>query len=279
MDAECLQYALTEAERLHFAEQGYLIVKGALTKEEVAKLEEASDRIWHEHMANGLEPDQNLFSPDFIGQDQLFINLVDHPQTFPKVWALLNSWNIYLYHSHLGTTPQEGPVGTEIKKPLGFHQDSGRVNIELEFSPRPMLSLKIGFWLSDVSEEGRGNFYIVPGSPLDDKLHRPTDDNPAAAIPVRAEIGDAVFFDRRLWHARSPNYSPHVRKVLFLGYSYRWLRTKDNMNIRPDLLAACAPIRRQLLGQGSNCNGFFSPKDEDVPLKLWMEEHLDEVMA
>jgi hypothetical protein len=51
------------------------------------------------------------------------------------------------------------------------------------------------------------------------------------------------------------------------------------MNIRPDLLAACAPIRRQLLGQGSNCNGFFSPKDEDVPLKLWMEEHLDEVMA
>jgi hypothetical protein len=51
------------------------------------------------------------------------------------------------------------------------------------------------------------------------------------------------------------------------------------MNIRPDLLAACAPIRRKLLGQGSNCNGFFSPKDEDVPLKLWIEEHLDEVMA
>ena len=217
MDAECLQYALTEAERLHFAEQGYLIVKGALTKEEVAKLEEASERIWHEHMANGLEPDQNLFPPNFIGQDQVFINLVDHPQTFPKVWALLNSWNIYLYHSHLGTTPQEGPVGTEMKNPLGFHQDSGRVNIELEFSPRPLLSLKVGFWLSDVSEEGRGNFYIVPGSHLDDKLHRPTDNNPAAAIPVRAKIGDAVFFDRRLWHARSPNYLPHVRKVLFLG--------------------------------------------------------------
>ena len=279
MDAECLQYALTEAERLHFAEQGYLIVKGALTKEEVAKLEEASERIWHEHMANGLEPDQNLFPPNFIGQDQVFINLVDHPQTFPKVWALLNSWNIYLYHSHLGTTPQEGPVGTEMKNPLGFHQDSGRVNIELEFSPRPLLSLKVGFWLSDVSEEGRGNFYIVPGSHLDDKLHRPTDNNPAAAIPVRAKIGDAVSFDRRFWHPRSPNYSPHVRKVLFLGYSYRWLRTKDDMNIRPDLLAACAPIRRQLLGLGSNCNGFFSPKDEDVPLKLWMGEHLDEVMA
>ena len=74
MDAECLQYALAEAERLQFAEQGYLIVKGALTKEEVAKLEEASERIWHEHMANGLEPDQNLFSPNFF----ILFFAVDH---------------------------------------------------------------------------------------------------------------------------------------------------------------------------------------------------------
>lgn len=279
MDPSCLQYALTAAERLHFAQQGYLIVENALTSAEVARLAEASDRIWHEEMDKGLAPDQNLFFPNFVGREQLFINLVDHPRTFPKIWDLLNSWNIYLYHSHLGTTPQEGPEGSEIKKPLGFHQDSGRVNNELESSPRPMLSLKVGYWLSDVSEAGRGNFYIVPGSHLDDKLHRPADDNPAAAIPVRANIGDAVFFDRRLWHARSPNYSPHVRKVLFYGYGYRWLRTKDDMHIRPDLLAACDPIRKQLLGQGSNCNGFFSPQDEDVPLKLWLEEHLGEVVS
>ena len=42
------------------------------------------------------------------------------------------------------------------------------------------------------------------------------------------------------------------------GYGYWWLRTKDDMTIRPELLAACAPIRRQLLGVGTNANGFFS---------------------
>ena len=279
MEPACLDHTLTEAERLHFAEQGYLIVENALTATEVEKLEEASDRIWRAEQANGLGPDQNLFYPNFVGREQVFIDLVDHPRVFPKVWGLLNSWNIYLYHSHLGSTPQEAPEGTPIKKPLGFHQDSGRVNVELESNPRPMLSLKIGYWLSDVSEANRGNFYIVPGSHRDNKLRPPADCNPADAIPVRANIGDVVFFDRRLWHARSPNHSSHVRKVLFYGYGYRWLRTKDDMTIDPKLLAACDPIRQQLLGQGTNCNGYFSPKDEDVPLKLWLEEHLAEAIA
>jgi hypothetical protein len=33
------------------------------------------------------------------------------------------------------------------------------------------------------------------------------------------------------------------------------------------------PIRQQLLGGGTNANGHFSPKDTDVPLKVWLEEH------
>jgi hypothetical protein len=65
-----------------------------------------------------------------------------------------------------------------------------------------------------------------------------------------------------------------VRKALFYGYGYRWLRTKDDMTIRPELFEKCDPIRKQLLGYGSNCNGFFSPRDEDVPFKLWLEENI-----
>ncbi|MFT7692673.1 MAG: ectoine hydroxylase, partial [Candidatus Latescibacterota bacterium] len=158
------------------------------------------------------------------------------------------------------------------KKPLGFHQDSGRVNLELEGDPRPRLSLKVAYWLSDISEPGRGNFYIVPGSHLYNKLHRPADGNPQNAIPVCAQRGDAVFFDRSLWHARSPNHSPSVRKALFYGYAC----TKDDMTIDPDLYEACDPVRKQLLGAASNCNGFFSPKEEDTPFRTWLEEHLGE---
>ena len=58
----------------------------------------------------------------------------------------------------------------------------------------------------------------------------------------------------------------------FYGYGYRWIRTKDDMTVQ-DLWPQSDPIRKQLLGWGSNANGFFSPKDEDVPLKVWLKEY------
>ncbi|MGY8825305.1 MAG: hypothetical protein ACKVJG_15445 [Candidatus Latescibacterota bacterium] len=48
------------------------------------------------------------------------------------------------------------------------------------------------------------------------------------------------------------------------------------MTIDPDLYEACDPVRKQLLGAGSSCNGFFSAKEEDTPFRTWLEEHLGE---
>jgi hypothetical protein len=36
------------------------------------------------------------------------------------------------------------------------------------------------------------------------------------------------------------------------------------------------PIRRQILGDGVNANGHFSPTDADVPLRSWLREHSPE---
>ncbi|HAA77849.1 TPA: hypothetical protein DCE37_22310 [Candidatus Latescibacteria bacterium] len=141
------------------------------------------------------------------------------------------------------------------------------------------MSLKIGYFLSDVPEEVRGNFYVVPGGHLEGNLQKYEDKNPDGCIPVCVNRGDAVFFDRRLWHARSYNHSSIVHKVLFYGYGYRWIRTKNDTTIRPDLFLACDPMRRHLLGDGTNYNGYFTPKDEDVPLKVWLEEHTESVAA
>ncbi|MCZ6677250.1 MAG: phytanoyl-CoA dioxygenase family protein [Candidatus Poribacteria bacterium] len=276
LDATCLQHRLTEAERLEFEERGTITVEDAIPPEMIDRLTEVTDRIWHEQREAGLGPHDNLFYPNFVAKDDAYVELVDWHTTFPKVWDIL-SWNVQLYHSHLGVTPRVAP-GTAHKTRLGWHQDSGRVNTEMESTPRPRLSLKIGYFLSDVSELGRGNFYVIPGSHKWDKLGLPSDgeSNPEEAIPVCVKPGTAVFFDRRLWHARSENYSDVTRKVLFYGYSYRWLRTKDDMTIPPALMERSDPIRRQLLGDGINANGHFSPTDGDVPLRGWLKEHLGE---
>lgn len=278
MDITILEHLPTQAQLEHFDTQGYLVIPNALDETQCDHLESLVDAIWAEHKAQGLDDLGNLFYPNFVGRDQSFIDLLDHPETFPAIWSILG-WNIYLYHSHLGVTPQEAQQDEPLKTPLGFHQDSGRVNRDLEMHPRPRVSLKVGYFLSDVSEEKRGNFHVVPGSHLEDNLQKYEDRNPDGAIPVCVNRGDAVFFDRRLWHARSNNHSPIVRKVLFYGYGYRWIRTKDDTTIRPDLFKKCDPIRRQLLGDGTNCNGFFSPKDDDVPLKVWLEENTETVAA
>jgi len=270
MDASCLQYRLTEDERRTFEETGMLSLQDALAPEQVAALTTIVDQVYERRLAEGHDPHKALFYPNFIPDDELFANLVDYEKILPKVWGILG-WNIYLYHAHLIVTPPAGQPRDG--KTFGWHQDSGRVNQEMESHPRPRLSLKVAYFLSDTSEEGRGNFWVIPGSHLRDTLERPADGmgQPEGAIPVLAKPGTAVFFDRRLWHTASPNWSDVTRKVLFYGYGYRWIRTKDDMTVQ-SLWERSDPIRRQLLGAGVNANGYYSPTDDDVPLRGWLRE-------
>ena len=54
------------------------------------------------------------------------------------------------------------PAADEVET-FAFHQDSARVNKDLPL-PRPRLSLKVAFFLTDLREEGAANMWVVPGS-------------------------------------------------------------------------------------------------------------------
>ena len=276
MDEACLQHRLTDAERERFDTDGYLVVPGVLAADTVAVLAAAASRLdgeWRERRQ--LKPHHPLNLLDAIGKDDAFLPLLDLPRTFMKVVDILG-WHIQLYHSHLIVTPPL-PEGYQPKQPrLGWHQDSGRLNLDLEGEPRPRVSLKVGFFFSDATAPDRGNFHVVPGSHRRNHLEFPPEpgaDHPDAA-PVRVAAGDAVFFDRRLWHAPGRNRSNVTRQVLFLGYSYRWLRPRDDMTVGHYLRGA-DPVRRQLLGESpSGGFGYTSPAAEDVPLKAWLIDRL-----
>jgi ectoine hydroxylase-related dioxygenase (phytanoyl-CoA dioxygenase family) len=207
---------------------------------------------------------------NFLPEDDAFVELIDWPHVFPKVWGVLG-WNIYVYHTHLDVTP---PVRTPPAAPVAWHQDSMRANEEMEIHPRPRLSLKVGYYLTDVSKPDRGNTLILPGSHLTDELDLPDEgiSSPPGAIPLCVPAGSALLLDRRLWHSRSTNFGPETRKVLWMGYAYRWLRPKDEMTVA-HLADRVDPIRRQLLGLGCSANSAYDPTDADVPLRGWLEEH------
>ena len=270
MDASCLQHIMTDEQRHHFEQEGYLIVEDALDREMIDRLLLASDRVdSDERRKNGLGPGELVSKFRTIVEDDVYLELLDWPRTFPLIWDILG-WNVQHYISHLIYYPPEHDHENDTRG--GWHQDGGRPVPEME-RPQPRLSLKVGFWLSDIDAPDRGGIRIVPGSHKRDAApERQPGSEPEGVLQLQVKAGTAVLFDRRMWHARGLNRSDVTRKVFFLGYSYRWLRGLD-YNVMPEaILAKCDPIRRQLLGDGVDVKGWWQPTDEDVPLKTWLLE-------
>jgi len=275
MDPIAAEHTLTNSERIRFEQDGYLVVENVLPNEKIEDLLEATDEIARtERAKRGLAEDDRLAIIDFMGRDERFLDMIDYPRVFPKVWDIL-SWNVQIYHTHLVVTP---PTKGDIPKSQdgGWHQDSGRINKELEGSPRPRVSIKVAYFLSDCSKPGMANFRVIPGSHMFNKMDIPAEKQPDGWVDVLCPKGGCVFFDRRIWHRATPNTSDVTRKALFYGYSYRWLRPRDDIKVE-HLWDKCDPIRKQLLGAtATGMYGYSSPSDEDVPLRTWIEENLGE---
>jgi ectoine hydroxylase-related dioxygenase (phytanoyl-CoA dioxygenase family) len=269
---------MTREQRARFDRDGYLVIRGALRPDEVAGAREALDRVYADAARSGrLNPDGSMHRLGAVANCQEVACLTDHPATFPSVWSILG-WNIHVYHSHLDVHP---PLRARMPFRFEWHQDGGRQNREIETSPRPRLSVKLAYWLSDVSVPGRGNLKLVPGSHLvnwiDGPPRRDTEwPEPGGAVEVTAGPGDAVLFDRRIWHARSRNYSPHTRKAVFFGYTYRWTAIRDdNAPVWASAWSArLNPVQRQLLGgieagDGDHAWGHYPDR---TPLHEWLKE-------
>jgi ectoine hydroxylase-related dioxygenase (phytanoyl-CoA dioxygenase family) len=281
MDIKSLDHCLTETERQAFEQDGYFIVENALDEEHVEKLIKATDRLEADLSLDGRfhHTERNyLFVPGFVGEDESYIDLVDWYRTFPKVFEILG-WNIHLYHSHLNVTYTRDPQEQQDKL-LDWHQDFDRLEMDLDYVfPRPRFTLKVGYFLSDCSEPGRGNIHLIPGSHLKKNIEFPNDDRSYEikdGIPIMAPRGSAVFFDRRIWHSASANYWDYPRKALFYGYGYRWIRARDDVTV-DKFWDSMDPIRKQLFGATTNGGRDCSaPKGNVVPLRNWIQEHLGE---
>ena len=255
-------YTLTKDQETFFEKYGFFIMKNVLSDTEIKELLKAIEMIWRKYRSGDSD---YLHMFDFFNKNPLFLNLVDHPKILPLILGLLG-WNIYMYHAHLDVN---SPIARDNAHGLTWHRDNSRMNHDFKGGRYPLVALKTAYWLSDVSEKDRGNLYVIPGSHKWDHSEGETikkDILPSEAIPILAKSGTVLLFDSRIWHTRSNNLSQVTRKVLFLGYSYRWLRPRDDAKISPRLLKKASPIQRQLLTRNMGSDAYV-PKDENVPLR------------
>lgn len=236
--------------REDFERDGFVVVPGALGRAQLGRLRTAVDRIWEEEAGS----EGPLHRLAFVGLDDAFLELVDHEACLPLVSEVLSP-NIYIYHCHLDVHPPQEAAESGWR----WHQDGGRQNVELD-SPRPRLSVKVAYFLTDVPSAEHGALRVVPGSHCRDSLSR--EHEPPDAVALVVEAGSAVIFDRRLWHARGDNVSDRTRKALFYAYTHRWIRPRDELAIDPERLVGLTPMRRYLLGFAEDTSDYWFPTDE-----------------
>jgi ectoine hydroxylase-related dioxygenase (phytanoyl-CoA dioxygenase family) len=268
---------ITDEQRADFDRDGYLIIRDAIAPGLVERLIEAQDRVYAQQQALGLlsPGDRSMHLMGFLHRDKVFLELLELPAVFPLVWGILG-WNIHAYHHHIDLHPG---IPRDVRKTWRWHQDGGRQNLEIETEPtRPLLSIRTAFYLSDLSEPGRGNFMCIPGSHKTSRLHRPEDlttdfEQPEGAIEVCASKGDVMLFDRRLYHARSDNYSRITRRCLFIGWTYRWIAPHEPRILTPGhpWWNELTPIQQQLLGAGKDPLSYWGIGDTH-PLREYLRE-------
>lgn len=221
-------------------DEGCAIVPGFLGSDEVANLRSAAFDV-----AASAPPESTvgIGSLHHLGAAYAHPRFTDlaTDNRMLRVLGQVLTPNIHVYHSHLDIHPPEEP-----SEAWRWHEDGGRMTADLDM--RAQLSVKVAYFLSDVEAEGFGNMMVIPGSHRwTEPLPRTPGQEPEGSMQVLARAGDALLFDRRIWHSRSTNTSDRTRLIVFFGYAPRWIAQRE---LPPANLLAreTVPIRRQILG-------------------------------
>ncbi len=223
-----------EQAKQEYDAQGYIVIRNALAPEELGRVREAFERAAE---AGALK--------NLLNQDDIFVDMVDHPVLFSVVRAVVGD-DVQLRYAHGGVIKPHTDSGS------GWHCDlSGILGV---YMPDSLVMTKLFTYLEDVPEEG-ACLACVPGS------HRYEMGQPLPDIPDHEEMphhvkmvvtaGDAVLMNGYTWHARFHNRSDTPRKVLEYSYIHAWMKTQlEFSELSPHVQerVMASHNRRQLFG-------------------------------
>jgi ectoine hydroxylase len=225
-------YAPPSADEFYFFETyGYLVLDSLLQHEHVAALRLATERAISDrrHQRQSDEADDSRTTIEgantrifhILEDDPLFLELVDFGPVLPYVRTLL--CDTPHFHASDAIWDVE-PTGG---KP-GWHMDGKDGGFRSLRPGIPLLQLKVGYFLSDMTEPNQGNLMIVPASHRTDTEPEPEHlqgfDSFPGAMQLCVAAGSCVLFHNALWHTKGPStLQGGARQLLYFAYEHPWM--------------------------------------------------------
>jgi hypothetical protein len=244
----------SQAERFFWDNNGYLVLERFLSESHVRKLldtlgsviakrrdleERGETRTGMTHLRGD---SARIFY--ILDDAPEFLELLDWPPLMPYVTGLLNERP----HHHASDAIVEHPP---IQRGMGWHidgHDNGYRNLG---RPIPLLQLKVGYYLTDMTNPGQGNLCVVPGSHKSLCDPDPAELKRAELFPGAAQVcapaGSAVLFHNALWHSSGPwTQEEGSRTMLYYAYEHPWMiGSQEHWGYRPEFYKALPPERRR----------------------------------
>jgi phytanoyl-CoA dioxygenase PhyH len=276
---------LTDQQRATWEHDGYLVIPGVFTADEVDVLTGATDRLVTRR-GGGPSPGGEAFEMmNIVEEAPEFFELIDHPVLLGSAMDVMGAAIHLLVSTLTYRPPAPHPAirwHTDDPSPYFFPRINGQC---------PVWQLKCAVYLTDVDQPDMGNFVAAPGShrlgvpkvvgrselALTKERYREID-RIEEAVPgarqVLAHRGDVLIFHPALWHTVARNTSDRTRKNIWYVYGPLWMRLGDRIASSAELVDRAGPVRRQLLGATTIPQpSALAPGDQGAPLIREWEGH------
>jgi hypothetical protein len=205
-----------------------------------------------------------------VEADPVFAALIDHPRHVGMVYDVYGEL-LKLHLSELFVRPTGG-------KTTEWHPDGARALPYRVFSPRLPLQLRVGYWLTDITEPQDGALVVIPGSHQRQYVDQyNTHEHAPDEHPVLLPAGSITLHHCDLWHRVETNTSARVRKNLYLSYCPSWVTSADRHRSDPAWLAGLTREQRIILRDYDQPYEYAKPPAEAFPLFLTRDRGLDHV--
>lgn len=254
--------------------QGFLILRGALSRDEVAACNAAIDSLprdlprngWHGHVQREDHPEHRGISYQQAYELEAFSRLIDHPSYINYVARFVGGQDTFdTHHGPLFIDENfislRGP-GDAIPLHAGGHDRCKRMQFRFHNGRFACGQVNVLIAHTDIGP-GSGATMVIPGSHKSNLIHPAflaenkgrewgegsggSVEGTPGAIEVHLQAGDALLFVDATCHGSARRTQPGERRISVFRYGPSWGVTRWGYEPSEALLARLNPLARQIV--------------------------------